>query len=160
MSRVATAITELTLEVFRLNGELLAVGDMLVADLGLTSARWQVLGAIALSPVPLPIAHVARNMGLTRQAVQRIANEHVADGLLRFEPNPHHRRANLVLLTDKGERAYTAAIDRWQPAAAALGKAITPKEIATTTALLRTIRRRLEGDATKTGARHAVEKRA
>jgi hypothetical protein len=43
-------VSELALEIFRLNGELLADGDALVADLGLTSARWQVLGAVALSP--------------------------------------------------------------------------------------------------------------
>ena len=71
----SAAITELILETFRLNGRLLAAGDALVRDLGLTSARWQVLGAAAMSPVPLPVAHLARNMGLSRQAVQRVADE-------------------------------------------------------------------------------------
>jgi hypothetical protein len=41
-----TQITDLILETFRLNGELLTAGDRLVADLSLTSARWQVLGAV------------------------------------------------------------------------------------------------------------------
>ena len=66
-------LTDLIVETFRLNGRLLAAGDGLVADLGLTSARWQVLGAIAASPVPLPVASIARNMGLSRQGVQRLA---------------------------------------------------------------------------------------
>ena len=35
----AIALTELILETFRLNGCLLAAGDRLTADLGLTSAR-------------------------------------------------------------------------------------------------------------------------
>ena len=61
------AVTALILEVFRLNGRLLAAGDRLVAKLGLTSARWQVLGAIALSPSAEPVARLARNMGLHRQ---------------------------------------------------------------------------------------------
>lgn len=39
----AVAITQLTLAVFRLNGVLLHRGDQLVASLGLTSARWQML---------------------------------------------------------------------------------------------------------------------
>ena len=82
------ALTELILEVFRLNGHLLAAGDALVRDLGLTSARWQVIGAIALSPVPLSVSQVARNMGLSRQNVQRIANELESQGVLQFEPNP------------------------------------------------------------------------
>ena len=73
--RSRLALNGLILDVFRLNGDLLAAGDILVGDLGLSSARWQVLGAIALSPVPLPVAHIARNMGLTRQAVQRVVDD-------------------------------------------------------------------------------------
>ena len=69
------ALTDLVLAVFRLNGRLLAAGDHLVSDLGLTSARWQVLGAIALAPSPQPVAWLARSMGLNRQGVQRIVNE-------------------------------------------------------------------------------------
>ena len=68
----SSALTDLILEVFQLNGRLLAAGDALVRDLGLTSARWQVLGAAAMSTVPLPVAYIARNMGQTRQSVQRI----------------------------------------------------------------------------------------
>lgn len=151
------AVTELVLEIFRLNGELLADGDALVADLGLTSARWQVLGAVALSPAALPIAHLARNMGLTRQSVQRIANEMAASGHLRFAPNPHHERAKLVMLTDKGRRTYEAASRRWQPRAEALGKGL--RSIDAATELLRTIRQRLaETDSTKRGGRYALEK--
>ena len=37
--------TELVLDVFRLNGLLLAAGDHLTAGEGLTAARWQVLGS-------------------------------------------------------------------------------------------------------------------
>ncbi len=110
--RLRRAWTGLVLEVFRMNGDLLAAGDALVGDLGLTSARWQVLGAIALSPVPLPVAHIARNMGLTRQAVQRLVDEMRTDGLVRLEPNPHHRRAMLVVATERGDAAYRAASER------------------------------------------------
>ena len=82
-TRLRRSLTDLIIGVFRLNGALLVSGDALVGDLGLTSARWQVLGAIALSPVPLPVAHLARNMGLTRQAVQRSVDEMRHDGLVR-----------------------------------------------------------------------------
>src|SRR5215813_11247121 len=115
------AVTDLVLETFRLNGRLLASGDALVADLGLTSARWQVIGAVALSPVPLSVAQIARNMGLTRQAVQRLANEMAADGLMRFAPNPHHQRAKLVVLTPTGKSAFAAAMKRQGAWASDLG---------------------------------------
>src|SRR5262249_53595067 len=92
------AATNLVLETFRLNGRLLEAGDNLVCDIGLTSARWRVLGAVAASPVALPVSHIARNMGLTRQAVQRLANDLEQEGLIRFAPDPHHERAKLVFM--------------------------------------------------------------
>jgi DNA-binding MarR family transcriptional regulator len=138
------AITDLVLETFRLNGRLLASGDALVADLGLTSARWQVLGATALSPVPLSVAQIARNMGLTRQAVQRLANEMEADSLLRFAPNPHHQRAKLVVLTAAGKSAFAAAMKRQAAWASELGTGLDARKIAVAITMLRGIRQRLE----------------
>lgn len=139
------ALTGLVIEVFRLNGDLLAAGDALVGDLGLTSARWQVLGAIAFSPIPLPVAHIARNMGLTRQAVQRSVDEMRADGFVRLELNPHHRRAMLVLMTERGEDAYRAATERQERWADALAVDLSSEAIEAARDLLRDMQRRLAG---------------
>ena len=125
----ADAMTALILQIFRVNGALLAAGEGMVADLGLTSARWQVLGAIAMSPVPLPVAHIARNMGLTRQAVQRLVNEMEGDGFVTFGTNPHHQRAKLVLLTPRGKAAYASAMKRQRPWADKIAKGLTRKDI-------------------------------
>ena len=144
-------ITDLVLETFRLNGRLLASGDALVADLGLTSARWQVIGAMALSPVPLSVAQIARNMGLTRQAVQRLANEMEADGLMRFAPNPHHQRAKLVLLTAEGKSAFAAAMKRQGAWASDLGAGLDPRKVAAAVATLRSVRQRLENGTENEG---------
>jgi DNA-binding MarR family transcriptional regulator len=138
------AVTRLVLETFRFNGCLLAVGDALVADVGLTSARWQVLGAIAESDVLLPVAHIARNMGLARQSVQRLVNEMKRAGLVRFEQNPHHRRAKLVLLTSRGKAAYEAAMKRQRSWANKLASGLSVQRIDAARAMLRTIRRRLD----------------
>ncbi len=140
----AEALTDLILETFRLNGRLLAAGDALVGDLGLTSARWQVVGAVAMAPVPLPVAHIARNMGLTRQTVQRTVNELEAAGFVRFALNPHHQRARLVLLNPRGEEIYEAARRRQQPWASALATGIPADTIESATALLRSLRLKLE----------------
>ena len=102
----------LVISVFRLNGALLSAGDRLVADLGLSSARWQVLGASATAPLPLTVAHIARNMGLARQTVRITVRELEASGFVRLAPNPHHQRAHLVVPTPAGERAYAAAAER------------------------------------------------
>jgi DNA-binding MarR family transcriptional regulator len=138
------AITRLVLEAFRLNGCLLAVGDALVADVGLTSARWQILGAIAESQVLLPVAHIARNMGLTRQSVQRLVNEMKRDRLLQFEQNPYHRRAKLVVLTSRGKAAYDAAMKRQRSWANKLAGGLSAQRIETARATMRIIRRRLD----------------
>lgn len=102
-------VRDLVLAVFETNGLLVDAGNALVQPLGLTTAWWQVLGALGYSPVPLPVAHIARNMGLTRQAVQRVADLLVERGFVRFEPNPHHRRAKLVVLTPAGRAALSQA---------------------------------------------------
>jgi DNA-binding MarR family transcriptional regulator len=107
--------TDLILAVFRLNGDLLRAGDELVADLSLTSARWQVLGAIGMSDEPQPVANLARVMGLTRQAVQRVTNELESEGFVAYTTNPHHRRAKLVVLTEQGTRVIRAAARRQGP---------------------------------------------
>ncbi len=154
------AISELILEVFRLNGRLLEAGDALVADIGLTSARWQVMGAVALSPVPLPVAHIARNMGLSRQSVQRLANEMEKDGLVMFAPNPHHERAKLVLLTPRGAGAYREAMDRQAPWAAGLASGLGAKDIEAARSLLRELRMRLSQEKRPGSSKGGSDERA
>jgi DNA-binding MarR family transcriptional regulator len=138
------ALTDLVLAVFRLNGRLITAGDRLVSGLGLTSARWQVLGAIALAPTLQPVAWLARSMGLNRQGVQRIVNEMRDDGLVELRPNPHHRRAHLVALTKRGEDAFASAGRLQAPWANALAKGIGAEELVKTRRLLATLCERLD----------------
>lgn len=138
------AVTELILEVFRLNGRLLEAGDGLVRHLGLTSARWQVLGAIDVAAAPLPVAHIARNMGLSRQAVQRLVHEMENDGLLRLAPNPHHERARLVLMTDRGAAAFRAAMADQRRWAGDLTEGVSAEQLGEAAGLLRRLRAHLE----------------
>ena len=99
-SKAGKAFTALILETFRFHGKLLAAGDRLTKPLNLSSARWQVLGAI--EQCPLPVAQIARNMGLARQSVQRVADSLEKERIVRYADNPDHKRAKLVCLTEKG----------------------------------------------------------
>lgn len=141
------AASRLALEVFRLNGALIAVGDALVAPLGLTSARWQVMGAVAEASGGLPVAGIARNMGLVRQSVQRIADELANEGLLCFAPNPHHRRAKLVQLTERGAALFEEASARWLALAGALVAGLGPGEVERSVVMLRVFREQLQTPA-------------
>lgn len=97
---------DLVLSLFRLNGLLIAEGDAMTEQLGLTSARWKVIGAIALSTAGLTVPGIARVLGQSRQAVQRITDVMVKDGVLAYVPNSKHKRSVLVTLTDEGMHTY------------------------------------------------------
>ncbi|MEU7741316.1 MarR family transcriptional regulator [Nonomuraea sp. NPDC049158] len=103
MSEASELLSATALTAFRLNGQFLEVTEELAKPAGLTAAWWQVLGAIV--PDPLPVAGIARAMGMTRQGVQRIADLLVEKGLAEYRPNPAHRRAKLLRLTPDGRAA-------------------------------------------------------
>lgn len=103
---------DLIAEVFRLSSTLTAAGDELFQPLGITGARRMLMGWIANTPEKQSVAHLARNMGISRQAVQRLVNELVSDGFLEFVPNPHHQRSKLVAFTDAGATVYEQAMER------------------------------------------------
>src|SRR5215468_9869562 len=107
------AATDVVLATFRANGLLLAAGHRLAAQEGLTAARWQVLGAVAMAGRPLTVPQIARRMGLTRQAVQATADRLIAEALAEAQENLDHRRSPLIALTERGRQAY-AAVDRRQ----------------------------------------------
>lgn len=143
ISPSAEALTDLVLTLFRVNNATLIWGDRLVEPFGLTSARWQVMGAIAYADRPQPVAWLARDLGANRQNVQRIVNDLAKDSLVAFETNPHHKRAQLVVLTPVGRNAYEAAVRAWYPAAGNLARDIPPDDLATALRVLGTLRDRL-----------------
>jgi DNA-binding MarR family transcriptional regulator len=100
------AVTDVVLALFRANGLLLAAGHRLAEREGLTAARWQVLGAVALVGRPLTVPHIARRMGLTRQAVQATVSQLHRDALVETSDNLDHRRSPLISLTELGRRKY------------------------------------------------------
>ncbi|MBN3818012.1 winged helix-turn-helix transcriptional regulator [Paraburkholderia sp. Se-20369] len=145
-------LTGFMLDFFRLNSRLLASGDRLVAALGLTSARWQILGAVIAAQQPQPVAWLARDLGANRQNVQRIVNDLEAEGLVRFETNPHHRRAQLVVLTDDGKRAFDAAMNLQAGWVNRLSDGASVEDLEATARVIATLRRNLEEDGEMDGA--------
>jgi DNA-binding MarR family transcriptional regulator len=139
------ALTDLMLDLFRANSLILTAGDRLVAPLGLTSARWQILGAIVSAERPQPVSWLARDLGANRQNVQRIINDLHKERLVAFEPNPHHRRAQLVVLTGKGKQAFKAAMDLQAPWVNELAKGLSVRDIETVRRVVAALRRKLEG---------------
>ncbi len=88
---------------FKLNGQMLGAGEALTRPAGITVAWWQVLGAVLREP--LTVAGIGRQMGITRQAVQRVATRLVEEGMLESRPNPAHKRSPLFAPTAQGRAA-------------------------------------------------------
>ncbi len=109
----ANNLTTISLSVFRLNGQLVEWGNQFSQPYGLTTARWQVLGAIALAPQPPNIPQIAAAMGVTRQGVLKQINLLLDEGLVQALPNPAHKRSPLYALTALGQTTYDAIDDRW-----------------------------------------------
>ena len=141
------ATTDLILLVFRLNGLLLAEGDRLTRDLGISSARWQVMGTLANGA--LTVSQAARNMGLQRQSVQRLVNEMCTQDIVCFDDNPQHKRAKLVRLTAKGARLYEQISKLQIPWANALTQGIEERQVQTAIALLSELESRLQSQVEK-----------
>jgi DNA-binding MarR family transcriptional regulator len=138
------ALKELFLATFQFHGALVAAGDRFSAVVGLTTARWQVLGALCRAGRPETVSCVARFMGLTRQSVQRTADELAKLGLVAYGANPHHKRAPLLRLTEKGQAAFRQISDLRTPWVNALAAELDADEIAITTKVLKTLRDKLD----------------
>jgi DNA-binding MarR family transcriptional regulator len=151
------AATNVILAIFRANGVILGAGDRLAATEGLTSARWQVLGAIAVADRALTIPQIARRMGLTRQSVHATANRLVAEGLLERLPNIDHRRSPVLDLTDAGRAAYAAIDERQIRWVNRLARRIPRGDLETTSRVLDELSRRLLPDADAPGAEASAE---
>jgi DNA-binding MarR family transcriptional regulator len=156
-SRPGAALTDLILEVFRLNGRLLMVGDLLTRPLGQTSARWQVLGA--LDDGAHPVSQIARSMGLTRQSVQRTADRLETEGLVAYRDNPAHRRAKLVSLTSVGRSALDWISEQQRIWSNDIGARLDATELERTVEVLRRVRAALES-GTKAAMRPARRARS
>jgi DNA-binding MarR family transcriptional regulator len=142
--QLSEAFAPLTVEIFRINGALLSAGNRLSRDLRLSSARWQVLGALQNGPLTVP--HIARNVGSTRQSVRRLIELLARQGRVKTLDNPHHRKSDLVQLTDDGQKVLNKLRQRqrnWHPRIMA---GVNPAALRQAATLLRRIREQIEQD--------------
>jgi DNA-binding MarR family transcriptional regulator len=144
-------LTDVILSIFAVNGQLLAAGDRLVKHLQLTSARWQMLGAVALSPSPRTAPQLAGAMGVTRQGAQKQLNLLLARGLVAAAPNPGHARSPLYMLTRRGASVYAVTERVQRTWAKQLSDAMPITDLHAAKRLLEALSRRL--DAIEAAAR-------
>lgn len=95
------AYRELMADVFELAGRSRRTSDGIARRLGQSAARWHVLSVVTDEAMTVP--RIAERLGVTRQSVQRVVDELVADALVALAENPGHRRSSLVQVTGRGK---------------------------------------------------------
>lgn len=122
-------------DVLEAAGALRRLGEQTAAAEGLTQARWQLLSAVSEDPLTAPQA--ARRLGVSRQNVQRVANDLVSLKLASFETNPDHRGSPLLAPTPSGKEALARVTARATDLNRTLFAAVPAEEISATRASLR-----------------------
>lgn len=132
------ALTQLVNEVFRLAGDLAVDGDAITAPVGLTAARWLVVGAVRDDT--RTVAEIARIRGLRRQSVRESVQRLERDGLVIRIPNPDDARASLVELTPAGRAALEQVEPRRRTWAEQVARASAVDDMARAAVTLRALR--------------------
>jgi DNA-binding MarR family transcriptional regulator len=117
-------------DVYELAGRLRRSGDVLARELGQSQARWQVLSVISGGDWTIP--HIGDRLGVTRQSVQRIADELAADNLATFAPNPHHRRSPFLHPTGRGRDVLQRLTEANRSRSGTLGAQVSARDLAAT----------------------------
>ena len=119
-------------------------GDRLVAPLGLTSARWIILGEVILTSSLRTVADIARHVGGIRQSVQRTIDILYDQEYVEFIDNPRHRRAYLVAPTQLGIDIFEAAAELWRPISDNLAEGVASDDLERTQQVLAHLRDTIE----------------
>lgn len=129
MEDAATAeIALLVADLFEVAGRLRRAGDGAARAVGQSQARWQVLSVISEGTWTVP--RIAERLGVTRQNVQRIADELVDGRLAEWAANERHARSPLLVLAPSGERALREIRRSASDLDASLAGALGPRDLA------------------------------
>ncbi len=145
----AAALQELTLNLLELTSAMETKAHEIATPHGQTPSHWKVLTSAGNELHTVP--QIARRMGLSRQAVQKIANTLVADKLAFYETNPDHKTSPYLRLTPKGIQTVEAIARDHIAWSNAFSKSLTLDHLKTTAKTLRDLCDRLHGEETVKG---------
>jgi DNA-binding MarR family transcriptional regulator len=142
----SNAFTDLIRAVLRTNATVQKSGTRLMRGTGITNARWQLLSELFALEQRVTVSELARHLGVTRQAIQRLADDMARDGLVEFVKNPGDARAMHLLLTEAGKaRYYEAQECEWQWTNA-IAQDFDTRQISDAAALLEAITQKIQTD--------------
>jgi DNA-binding MarR family transcriptional regulator len=143
----SNTLTDLIRTVLRMNATVQKSGTRLMRGTGITNARWQTMSDLSALEKPVTVSELARYMGLTRQAVQRLTDDMAGDGLVEFVHNPGDARAMHLILTEAGKAAYDEALEREWQWTNAIAEDFDVEQLTRAVALLEAITQKMQTDA-------------
>ena len=136
MATKTEAIADLMIEVTQFFFRIRAVGQRTGLITSWGGGAFGFLRSLALLG-PLTVPQIARMRPTSRQRMQRLADELLAEGLVKFIDNPKHRRSKLVQLTRKGNQRNREMNARFVAIASTMGVTLGEGEIRKTTEIVR-----------------------
>jgi DNA-binding MarR family transcriptional regulator len=88
-----------------------AVGKRIGAVTAADGGYWGMLRSLKLAGAQT-VPQIARSRPVSRQHIQKLANEMIAEGVIELVDNPAHQRSKLLQLTTKGEAVFQEITDR------------------------------------------------
>ncbi|MSP47908.1 MAG: MarR family transcriptional regulator [Alphaproteobacteria bacterium] len=122
------AIFRLMLEVLQTFHRLRAAGAEEGAVTSGGGGSWGLMRSLAEGG-PQTVPAIARSRPVSRQHIQKLADELAADGLVEFVDNPAHRRSKLLKLTPAGRTRYKTLSTRILEIADELGRGFDAAEV-------------------------------
>jgi DNA-binding MarR family transcriptional regulator len=122
-------VTRLIADLLEAAGAIRRRSETVAALAGQSQARWALMGLINNEGV-WTVPNAARRLGVSRQAVQRVADALRRDGLIATEPNPDHKSSPLIGLTDQGRRALERSLPTVAAWRAELAQKLAPEDMA------------------------------
>lgn len=131
-------------ELTRLHGRLKTAFAPARREVGLGQSEMTVLNAVVEAERPPTVPQIGRSMGSARQLIQRAANILMDAGLIEAAPNPDHKRAALLIPTEKGIALKRRADAKADEIAKGIAEFINMEDARAATRSLAAVRRVLE----------------
>jgi DNA-binding MarR family transcriptional regulator len=145
MSKTAAsaAMEELMSEAIATFFLLRAAGKRIGAVTAADGGYWGMLRSLKLEGAQT-VPQMARSRPVSRQHIQKLANEMIADGVIELVNNPAHQRSKLLRLTQKGEATFQEIQERIAQEAELFAQDMDVAELEISVRVLRQLREKLK----------------
>ena len=136
------AMQELMLETISTFFLLQEAGRRIGAVTATDGGYWGMLRSLKVSGAQT-VPQLARSRPVSRQYIQKLANEMIADGTIELVNNPAHQRSKLLCLTAKGEAIFQEINERIAREAEGIAQNMDAAELQVSVRVLRQIGEKL-----------------